>query len=673
MSFRSKCKISILAPVLTLVLLTPLFVKAEAYCGNGAVDAGEECDDRNFVNRDGCSAYCKIEDMESPTVVSVSIEDGSTGVHTLTPNLTVGFSEPIDPASVTSETVMVKNNGNALNAEVSLSEDGKTAILTFKQDLVALDEHAVIVENVKDVSGNAIPLTIVSVFTAGDAIDHTAPHPFAFPPGGAYTVTQSLSLKAYLGDYTGSDEFLDPDATIYYTFEGIPTEKSAKYERPISIERNRVIRFFAVDKAKNKSPIKTEMYRFACPEISNAVEITPYPACSVTKCQYGFSLKGNVCVANLGGADPNDYRLNAVTAPLLSSDSPVNIISKPALYITPEHKGVLPRPVLFKETKRGTVIRFEKNTSITTEDGEPFTGYILPPENLYTKDFPIHFGYTFKSIFRMAPAEGGTLLFSPLYSITIPYGDNYEPDEEVTVFTFNAETEQYSAYPADWVSVDMESKQVTIQADKTLTFFIAQSGKNYNRAVFKDTEGHWARNYVEALYREGVVKGRDKDIFAPDENLTRAEFVKVALGAAGIEVETETSKAPFADVPLYAWYAPYIAKAKALGLVGGYPDGNFKPDQVILRVEAVHILMKAFGFDTASVDTKDTSADAYRDVRKSEWYFPAVRFAIQNNLIKGRRTKEGYILPTFGPDRPITRGEMAELTVKAITFQEESK
>jgi cysteine-rich repeat protein len=50
----------------------------EGFCGDGALDsATEQCDDGNHINRDGCSSYCKIEDMTPPTVTSVSIPDGT--------------------------------------------------------------------------------------------------------------------------------------------------------------------------------------------------------------------------------------------------------------------------------------------------------------------------------------------------------------------------------------------------------------------------------------------------------------------------------------------------------------------------------------------------------------------------------------------------------------------
>jgi len=657
------------------VLISSMFlafpVKAESYCGDGNADPNEECDDGNFVNRDGCSTYCKIEDMASPTVLGISIPTGSTGISTITKRITIRFSESLDPQTINANTVKLKHAGIPMDTRLELGVDGKTLAILVNQDLFAGDGHAITVENIKDTSGNVMPFTIVSAFTAGTAIDHTAPNPVANPPGGDFNVAQSVTLKAYVGNYTGSDEFLDPEATVYYTIDGaIPSETSPKYTTPFTIFTNKTLRFFGMDKVGNRSETKMETYNFACAENPNAVKMTPYPACRIEECKIGFELKSNVCVARLGNNDPNDYKLNAVTAPMLPSDSPVNIISKPALYVTPQHQGVLPRPILFKETKRGTVIRFEKDTKITDEKGNPFTGYILPPENLYSKDFPINFGYTFKSIFKMAPAEGGMLFFNPPYSITIPYGEGYEAEESVTVFTFNATNQQYSMYPADQVAVNLNKKTVTIKADKTNTFFLAQSGKSFNKAVFKDTVGHWARNYIEALYRKGIVKGRDTSVFAPDDSLTRAEFIKVALAAAGIKTDAEIIAAPFDDVPLFAWYAPYIRKAKDLGLTKGYADGTFKPEQPINRAEAVHLLVKAFGFDVAKVSKANEGKEKkYKDLLSDQWYYPAVRFSIQNDLLGGIRTREGNIVPYFKPERAMTRGEMAELAVKAMELK----
>jgi cysteine-rich repeat protein len=656
--------------VLEGVTLVPNMTFAEGYCGDKIVNNNEECDDGNFANRDGCNSYCILEDMIPPSIKYVSISEGTTGVPTTTNEMTVTFSEPVNPDTINAYNVKFKQFTKEFSIDRDLQDDGVTLIIKINEDLEGESQHSLVITNVEDIPGNAMPDIFVRSFTTGVEIDHTAPNIVVDPEGGEYNVAQSVSLTPYIGQETWSTDFLDKDAVIYYTLDNsTPTTQSSVYTTSISVKKNTVLKFFGVDKLGNRSDIQTHTYRFTCGERPNAVKVSPYPTCVIQECDYGFELKSNVCVMRIGTSVVDDYKLNAATAPLFGSDTPMTISTKPALYITPEHRGVIPRPVIFKDEKQGTSLFFGRDTKIIQADGLAFSGYILPPKTLYTKDFPLYFGYTFKSIFKFEPAEQVELFFDPLYKITIPFTDRYT-DDPITVFTYDPETELYTQYPQDYVLPDFDKREVSILAEKTQTFFIAQPGLSYNKAEFLDMIGHWAQYYAESLYRRGIVKGKSKGIFAPADYLTRAEFIKITLNsiAAVVDPLEDVETAPFSDIPLYAWYVPYIKKAKELGLINGYPDGTFLPDNPINKAEAIKILMTAFKFNLMSAGARD---DAYTDVYTDQWYFPAVNFAIQNKLADGIRLPNGTIMDdSFGPGRSITRGEMAKLAIKALEFSE---
>lgn len=667
------------------VLLAPSFAFASLYCGDGIVSEGETCDDGNFINRDGCSAYCAIEDMEGPTVVSVSIPDESTGIDTRTKSFSVTFSEPIDKASIIPNfTLRFEHAAQPMNFDFRLENDQKTITILINQDLFSNDSHALRLKSIRDVAGN--PMTedsndneYISVFYTAVAKDYTPPTLVVNPPGGDYTFAQKVELKAYVDTYTNSDDFLDETATIYYTLNDANiSEKSPVYTNPFSVREGTTLRSFAVDGAGNKTPIHTDRYSLVCPEFKNAKEvINRYPECKVLQCNYGFVLRGNACVIRLGEEDPDDYKANAVNAPMLPSDTPLTITSKPAIYITRDHHGVIARPLIFKDVIRGTVIQFEKGTKITNSEGKPFIGYIKPPNNLYMKDFPIEFGYSFRSIFEFNSAEGEPLQFDPPYKITLPFTDAFNPDEEVTVLSYDPINEKYIEYPRGLYSTDLNAKTVTVSAYKTRSFFIAQKGKSFNASVFRDVATHWSKNYIEALYRKGIVQGRSKGIFAPNDYLTRAEFLKIALKAIDAETESpdEIEDTPFSDVPLYAWYSPYASKAHQLGLIKGYSDGTFKPDQFINRAEAVKILFSAFGFDMSGRPISDSiqTKKRYIDLSGGQWYFPYADFAIQKGIMAGMVDGNDNRFSYFGPSNPITRAEMAKLTIKTIELSEASE
>ncbi len=666
-----------IGPVLLGLVLFPTLTLA--YCGDGGLQSGEECDDGNFIDRDGCSAYCKVEDMDAPTIESISPSYQATDISTLLNTITVTFSEPMKDTTINKFNVVLEHKTAPLDYDLDLHDDLKTLDIKINQELFSEASHAIKIRNVQDAPGNTLVGSFdgayISTFMTAKAVDHTAPTVVVTPSAGTYHFSQDITIKAYIGDYTKSDEFLDETAKIYYTLNDVNlTDKSPVYKQSFSLKDGTTLRVFAEDDLGNKSELQTIRYSFKCPAYENTKKvIDKYPECKIEECDYGFILKANTCVIRLGGSDPDDYKVNAVTAPLFASDTPMTIATKPAIYVTREHKGVIARPVLFKDLERGTRIEFEKNTTIKDSDGKPFVGYIKQPKNLYLKDYPINFGWSFKSIFEFKSAEGEDLQFSPPIKITIPYGEAWKQDEEVRVFTYDPSTEKYTEYNRGLYESDLTKKEVTISAYRSNQFFVSQSGTNYNRTVFYDVATHWAKNYIEELYRKGIVTGKDKGVFAPNDYLTRAEFIKIALGAAGYDISTikESDEAPFKDVPLFSWYVPYVKTAKDLSLIGGYNDGTFKPGQLINRAEAVKILFKAFGLDIANVpdELPENAKKNFVDMPKSAWFYPYARFAINHGIMSGTPGKH-HTLRQFLPSNPITRAEMSKVAIKTLELSE---
>ncbi len=655
---------------LLFVSTTGVTADENLYCGDGIISAGEQCDDGNFENRDGCSSYCALEDIVPAAIISTSIENEAENVSNLTEEIIITFDDEVTLEGLLDK-VVFKEYSKEKPVSLSLSSNQKVLTVHFVEPLKGEQDYGIAIQNYEDAVGNINETLFVTVFSTGEFVDVIPPNVIAKPAGGHYTIAQSVSLKAYDGELTFADAYLDEGAVIHYTLDGkTPTTDSEIFENNIALKTDTTVKFFSLDESGNKSDIKTEKYTFDCSDKPNAKSVSAYPLCKVEECNNGFILKSNACVIRLGEGDPNDFTDGAVSAPLFGSDAVMTISTKPSLYITPEHEGVIPRPILFKDLAGGTTIEFDRDTEINELNGKPFTGYIKPPDNLWTKSFPINFGYSFKSIFHFTPVGEIDLSFSPMAKITVPFTDRYDKGEPITVFTFDPNTEEYYVYNPNLITVDEENETVSIASNSTGIFFIAQPGSNFNAIEFKDTEDHWAKNYIELLYRKGHVKGRSKGVFAPDDILTRAEFTKIALNAIGEEVDPLESveDSPFNDVALYAWYAPYIKRAKELELIGGYADGTFKPDEPINRVEAIKLLMAAFDFD---LESTLNSANDFNDIERNTWYYASTTFAIKTGLIDGIRLPNGVIQNNaFGPGRNLSRGEMAKMAIKAIDLKE---
>lgn len=110
---------------------------------------------------------------------------------------------------------------------------------------------------------------------------------------------------------------------------------------------------------------------------------------------------------------------------------------------------------------------------------------------------------------------------------------------------------------------------------------------------FSDLTGEeWYAPYVAFATQYGVVNGYPDGTFRPTQSVSRAELVK--LIAAYFDA-TEIGSVSFPDVPADYWAAQPIALAAQEGWVSGYPDGTFRPDQNVSRAEAVKMLNHALG------------------------------------------------------------------------------
>ncbi len=101
----------------------------------------------------------------------------------------------------------------------------------------------------------------------------------------------------------------------------------------------------------------------------------------------------------------------------------------------------------------------------------------------------------------------------------------------------------------------------------------------------------WFAKYVTTAFEKGLVSGYPGDYFKPANSITKAEFLKMALLAKGINPR-DSKFAPYRDVPADSWYEPYFSFARNNGLLAPDSQGYIKPNKTISRIEAAQILYK---------------------------------------------------------------------------------
>lgn len=164
--------------------------------------------------------------------------------------------------------------------------------------------------------------------------------------------------------------------------------------------------------------------------------------------------------------------------------------------------------------------------------------------------------------------------------------------------------------------------------------------------TFSDVSGHWAEALIDKWSASGVINGYEDGTFRPDENITRAEIAKVISVSKGY---TEEAAIAFSDVSEDDWFMPSLKKCVAKNVIGGYEDGTFRPDTYVNREEAATMIVRAYNINATALLSFTDSSDI------SPWAQNAVTALVGANVING------YEDGSFGPKNSITRAELVKM------------
>lgn len=178
-----------------------------------------------------------------------------------------------------------------------------------------------------------------------------------------------------------------------------------------------------------------------------------------------------------------------------------------------------------------------------------------------------------------------------------------------------------------------------VSVDKTTVTLYAKWKNNQDY----DPDHTGVSNWLETGQHNAYLSGYPDSTFGPDRNMTRAEVAQMFY--ALLLDKDVTITASFSDVPADAWYAKAVNTLASLGMLGGYPDGTFRPDAPITRAEFAAIAL-AFAYDPVNASC------SYTDVNTAAWYYIYVAQATTYGWIGG------YPDGTFRPNNSITRAEV---------------
>lgn len=158
------------------------------------------------------------------------------------------------------------------------------------------------------------------------------------------------------------------------------------------------------------------------------------------------------------------------------------------------------------------------------------------------------------------------------------------------------------------------------------------------------------------MTQRSIIGGFPDGSFKPDDGITRAQFAAIAVKA--LNLPQANGPAAFKDVAANYWGAKAIAAVSQAGLVTGFPDGTFKPEDKITRAQALVILAKALPAGIADVSILNSYQDGSQ---VPAWAAPSVAKAAKARILVS------YPDPSaIRPNTNATRADVAALTYQTL-------
>ena len=267
------------------------------------------------------------------------------------------------------------------------------------------------------------------------------------------------------------------------------------------------------------------------------------------------------------------------------------------------------------------------------------------------------------------------------YEISVAQPDNGSVD--VDKYATEGETVTITATPdagymLDTLSVTAGGKEleVTDNGDGTYSFTMPSSKVSISAAFAEDPDwvdpeqpeepgtttvadifsdvvpGAWYTDAVQYAYDNGLMTGTSATAFEPNTTTTRGMIVSMLHRLEG---SPAVGSADFSDVASGDWYANPVAWAASEGIVGGYGDGTFGPNDPITREQMASILYHYADYKGLDVSAR-ASLDAYSDADSvSPWASDVMSWAVSEGIISGM-TED-----TLAPQGTATRAQVAAM------------
>lgn len=367
---------------------------------------------------------------------------------------------------------------------------------------------------------------------------------------------------------------------------------------------------------------------------------------------------------NLGGAQPDPTPTADPTAPPVDPTAPPVDPTAPPVDPTATPEGPTATPaanVVSVSTGAATLGKDFAVTVKRTDATEEATVVVtLTPEKEgaapITKTVTFPAGETsIKVVFTEADLAAAQLAAKDKVAVSVSYNGetvkiNGQDNKEVTFKapgSGSSNNDGLSTTPVSGENVGPSTG--TAAPDATA----APAAPTAEATVFTDVPAdYWGYDYIMDLYNAGIISGATATTFLPENNITRAEFTKIAVGVFGLTATSQTSQ--FTDVPADEWFAPYVIAATEAGIVQGISATEFGPNENITREQMATIIGRQLGLTSDAAIT----------------YTDAAQISDYAKTYVGAMSEAGYLTGDNGQFRPqdnATRAEAATLLDRVYT------
>jgi hypothetical protein len=239
--------------------------------------------------------------------------------------------------------------------------------------------------------------------------------------------------------------------------------------------------------------------------------------------------------------------------------------------------------------------------------------------------------------------------------------DQIPADRVISMALLDNKERQLRAGVNDWgvrsqtleQKLDPGTYYVKLAANQSITKSLYELKVNVEPLIagFRDINGHWAQAAISEMSNKGIIRGYADYTFRPDNRITRAETAQILVNALGLSAKAAVR---FTDLPSTHWAYDAVTKAQAAGLFQGDPGGTFRPDDSITRAEMAAIVARARQLKGMAGGTP------FSDVPESHWALPYIIQLYQEEWLRG------YQDGTFRPNAGASRAEFVSVVQKLV-------